>query len=54
LLNPFAKSLNGKLDIFEEQLSKGSEEEILRTFNSVSEGAESHVGSLEVQLKNLN
>jgi Mg2+ and Co2+ transporter CorA len=53
LLDPFAKSLDGTINTFNDELAGDNETDIFRTFNTIKESAESQIGALEIQLDKI-
>lgn len=53
LLEPFSKSLNGRVERLNDGLSSENERLILRTFESLNEGATSQITALEEEIKRL-
>jgi len=53
ILEPFERTLNGRLNRLRIQINENDEEVILREFNALNEGVESQIGALEVQINRL-
>lgn len=53
ILEPFANTLNGRLNRLDDQLLGNNEDEILREFEALREGVDSQIGALETQINRL-